>query len=79
MAKIPSKYLPPKKFLPETVHLLPELRYPEKFNMTDMLLDQNVRDRADKVAIYYGDDKISYRNLQAMVNRFANALRGTRR
>ncbi len=75
MAKIPSKYLPPKKFLPETVHLLPELRYPEKFNMTDMLLDQNVRDRADKVAIYYGDDKISYRNLQAMVNRFANALR----
>ena len=75
MAKIPSKYLPPKKFLPETVLLLPELRYPEKFNLTDILLDQKVRDRADKVAIYCGDNKISYRNLQAMVNRFANALR----
>ena len=75
MAKIPSRYLPPKEYLPETVHLLPELRYPEKFNLTQVLLDQNVCERADKVAIRYGDKKISYQELQAMVNRFANALR----
>ena len=48
MAKIPSKFLPPEEYLPEVVRLLPELSYPEKFNLADILLDQNVRDRADR-------------------------------
>jgi 2-aminobenzoate-CoA ligase len=75
MAEIPVEYLPPAEYLPETVRLLPELNYPEKFNLTDVLLDENVPKHGDKVAIYYEDRRITYKELQAVVNRFANALR----
>ncbi|MDP6179117.1 MAG: AMP-binding protein, partial [Desulfatiglandales bacterium] len=61
--------------LPETVRLLPELNYPEKFNLADVLLDEHVRKRRDKIAVYFENEMITYRELQAMVNRFANALR----
>jgi 2-aminobenzoate-CoA ligase len=75
MSQVPPEFLPPEKYLPETVQLLPELVYPEKFNLTEVLLDWNLPKRADKTAIYYEDKKISYAELQAKVNRFANALR----
>ncbi|RLE37331.1 AMP-dependent synthetase, partial [Candidatus Woesearchaeota archaeon] len=75
MARIPVEYLPPAEYLPEIVRLLPELNYPETFNLAEVLLDANVRKNPDKIAIYFEDKRITYRNLQAMVNQFANALR----
>jgi 2-aminobenzoate-CoA ligase len=75
MAEIPKKYLPLEDYLPETLQLLPELNYPERVNLADVLLDKNADDRGDKVAVYYEDQRITYSELQAMANRFANALR----
>jgi len=75
MSKIPEEYLPPKEYLPRKVYLLPELHYPEKLNLAKVLLDENVEKRGDKVAIYFKDQRISYKELQSLVNRFANALR----
>jgi 2-aminobenzoate-CoA ligase len=75
MSKIPEEYLPPREYLPRKVYLLPELNYPEKLNLAKVLLDENVEKRGDKVAIYFRDQQITYRDLQRLVNRFANALR----
>ena len=73
---IQEEYLPPKEFLPQNVKLLPELEYPHRLNLTEVLLDRNVPDRGDAVAVYYEAERITYRELQSRVNRFANALRG---
>jgi len=72
---VPEKYLPPREFMPRNVRLLPELEYPQTLNLTEMLLDGNGRERGDTVAIYYDAERITYRELQARVNRFSNALR----
>jgi len=73
--KIPKEYLPPSEYLPEIVRLLPEINYPDRFNLTEVLLDENVKKRGEKVAIYFEKQRIRYKELQTMVNRFANALR----
>ena len=70
-----NDYLPPKEFMPHNVWLLPELQYPRRFNLTDVLLDRNVAERGDSIAIYHEAERITYRELQSRVNRFANALR----
>jgi 2-aminobenzoate-CoA ligase len=75
MGKIPEEYLPPQEYRPQKICLLPELNYPEKLNLAEVLLDQNVEKRGDKVAIYFKDQRITYSELQGFVNRFANALR----
>jgi 2-aminobenzoate-CoA ligase len=75
MADLPKECLPPVEYLPGIVRLLPEIDYPEKFNLADVLLDQNVKERGDKVAIYFEAQRITFYELQAKVNRFANALR----
>jgi benzoate-CoA ligase len=49
---------------------------PETFNMVTALLDRHVEEgRGDRVAIYFRDEVISYRNLLARVNRAGNAFR----
>ena len=75
MSKIPTECLPPKEYLPDNIYLLPELNYPDKLNLADVLLDKNASERGDKIAIYYEDQRITYRELRSMANRFANALR----
>ncbi len=75
MSTIPEEYLPPKEYLPRKVNLLPELNYPERLNLAKVLLDENLERRGDKVAIYFKDRKITYRELQSLVNRSANGLR----
>jgi 2-aminobenzoate-CoA ligase len=75
MAELPKECLPPVEYLPETVRLLPELNYPEKLNLAEVFLDENVRKLGDKVAIYFEDRRITYAELQSHANRFANALR----
>ena len=74
-SNIPSEYLPPKEFMPRNCKLFPELDYPEKLNLAQRLLDCNIPERSEKVAIYHDDERITYSELQARVNRFANALR----
>ena len=74
--RIPEGYLPPKEFLPRNVWLLPELRYPRRLNLAEFLLDRNIPDRGDSIAIYHDAQRITYRELQSRVNKFANALRG---
>ena len=68
-------FLPPKQFLPVVCKFLPELQYPERVNLAEELLDRNAEERGDKIAIYYEDQRISYQELRARANRFANALR----
>jgi len=72
---IPSEYLPPKEFMPQNCKLLSELNYPEKLNLAQLLLDCNIPGRSEKIAIYHDDERITYGELHAQVNRFANALR----
>jgi len=50
---------------------------PETFNMATVLVDRHVEEgRGDRVAIYYGDETITYRELQRRVNKAGNMLRG---
>src|SRR5690242_13170578 len=48
---------------------------PEIFNMATVLVDRHVEaGRGDRVAIYCGDDTVTYRELQRRVNRAGNML-----
>lgn len=50
---------------------------PERFNVSTAFLDANLEQgRGDRVAIYAGDERITYRRLLEQVNRAGNALRG---
>ena len=51
------------------------MRIPDRLNLADATLDRQVRaGHGDRVAIYYGDDRITYRELQRRANQFGNAL-----
>ena len=51
------------------------LDFPENFNGADRLVDWNVKEgRGDRVAIYYFDQKITYKQMLENVNRAANAF-----
>lgn len=54
---------------------------PERYNAS-LLLDRNLEaGRGDKVAIFFGDERVTYRELARRVNRFGHALKslGVRR
>ncbi|MDD2903222.1 MAG: acyl-CoA synthetase [Syntrophales bacterium] len=77
MGKIPADYLPPKE-------LWAEYTAPEEFkqyasgqwNIAEEFLDKHVKEgRGDQVAILFGDQKITYKELLAMANKFANVLK----
>src|SRR2546430_2931191 len=54
----------------------PAVDVPEDFNVSTAFLDRNLEQgRGDRVALYAGDDRITYRTLVAQVNRAGNALR----
>jgi 2-aminobenzoate-CoA ligase len=78
MGKIPADYLPPKELWAEYI-------VPEEFkqfasgqwNIAEELLDKHVKEgRGDNVAILFGDQKVTYKELLAMSNKFANVLAG---
>lgn len=51
------------------------ISFPEKFNAAEYFVDQNiVNGRGSKIAIYYGDNKITYQEVFENVNRVGNAL-----
>jgi len=75
MGKIPADYLPPKELWAEYTSP-PEIPVPDKLNLADFLLDRHVREgRGDNVAILFGDSKMTYKELLAMANKFANVLK----
>ncbi len=78
MRKIPAHYLPPRELWPQRVYTLPEHKaYPQKLNSTEELVDRHVEaGRGDRVAILFEDQKITYKALQASVNKLGSALKG---
>jgi 2-aminobenzoate-CoA ligase len=76
MGKIPADYLPPKELWAE--YTVPEefKQYASgKWNIAEDLLDKHVKaGRGDNVAILFGDQKVTYKELLAMANKFANVL-----
>lgn len=76
MGRIPEHYLPPKETWPE--YIVPEefADIPQELNLTDFLIDRHVREgRGDNVAVKFMDKTINYAQLQAMINKFGNALK----
>jgi 2-aminobenzoate-CoA ligase len=78
MAPIPASYLPAKELWPQRIYTLPEHEsYPQRLNSTEELVDRHVEaGRGDRVAILYEEQRITYRQLQASVNKLGSALRG---
>jgi 2-aminobenzoate-CoA ligase len=75
MSNDPS-HLPPPGAWPRLTASLPELEYPDTLNLAEALVDRHVgAGRGGRVAIRAGDRRVSYRELQALVNRLGNALR----
>ncbi|AEG16426.1 4-hydroxybenzoate--CoA ligase [Desulfofundulus kuznetsovii DSM 6115] len=73
---LPDNVIGPSDYLPEKIFTLPELtRYPYNINLADYLVGRSAARYPDKVAIYYKDTKITYRQLWLQVNRLANGLR----
>jgi 2-aminobenzoate-CoA ligase len=76
MSKIPADYLPPKE-------LWAAYTVPEEFkqfasgqwNIAEEFLDRHVKEgRGGNVAVLFGDQKLTYQELLAMANKFANVL-----
>lgn len=75
MVEIPENYLVPKELWPK-VEFPPEYKVPDKMNMCEELLDINIKaGRTNNVAIYFGDQKVTYRELSINVNKLANGFK----
>ncbi len=67
--------LPPRELWPEFVFARPELQYPPRLNCVTHFLDRWVEEgRGDAPCIVSPEISYSYGDLQALVNRIANAL-----
>lgn len=52
-----------------------EFTVPERFNMVSLLLERHIEQgRAERVAIYYEDERVTYQKLYELTNRVGNAL-----
>jgi 2-aminobenzoate-CoA ligase len=76
MGTIPASFLPPRALWPARVYTLPEhAGYPARLNSTEELIDRHVEaGHGDRVAILYEDQRLTYRQLHAAVNRLGSAL-----
>jgi 2-aminobenzoate-CoA ligase len=76
MGKIPADYLPPKELWAEyTVPAEFKQFASGQWNVAEEFLDKHVKaGRGDQVAVLFGDQKITYKELLAMANKFANVL-----
>jgi 2-aminobenzoate-CoA ligase len=72
-----EKYGPPRETWPRFKLDFPEAQaWPERLNIAEILVDENVKmGRGGKVAILHEEEKMTYGELQLMVNRFGNALK----
>lgn len=74
MGKIPADYLPPKELWAEYTAPAEFKQYASgQWNIAEEFLDKHVK--ADNVAILFGDQKITYKELLAQANKFANVLK----
>ena len=73
--EIPQEFLPPAQFLPQTVKSISGLDYPRRLNLAKVLLDAHLDKHADKTAILFNSERITYSELHQKVNQFANAMR----
>lgn len=48
---------------------------PEKFNATTYMIDADTKSADNRIAIYYQDQEISYRDVQREINKVGNALK----
>ncbi|RJR27245.1 acyl-CoA synthetase [candidate division WWE3 bacterium] len=65
-----------KPNMPELRFSLPELQFPDKLNVAEYLLDRHIRaGKGDRVAILYGEEKITYGELYTRTNRLGNAFK----
>lgn len=69
--------LPPREDWPTRIYTLPEFQaYPQRLNSTEELIDRNVaRGLGDKTAVYFEDQRITYRQLQTQINKLGNGLK----
>ena len=71
---VPEDYLPTEN-LPDLLHTMPELHYPERVNAAIEMVDVHVeRGRGDQVAVYFEDREITYRELKNLTDKLGNAL-----
>ena len=77
MGKIPADYLPPKELWAEyTVPAEFKQFASGQWNIAEEFLDKHVKaGQGDQVAILFGDQKVTYKELLAMANKFANVLK----
>ena len=70
-----NKFLPPLALWPKRDFIAAGLSYPEKLNAAEELVRRNLESGfAHKVAIYYGQEAITYAELSQAVQRLAGAL-----
>ena len=73
----PTSFLPPRDLWPDRIYTLPELQYPDSLNLAAQLVDVHADSGlGDKLAVISADRRLTYRELQAHVNRIGNALLG---
>lgn len=72
-----DRYLPPRALWPQRVDTLPEhATYPDRLNSTEELIDRHVAEgRGERIALLFEDQRISYRQLQASINKLGSALK----
>lgn len=70
-------HLPPRHLRPQRVFDLDVVhRYPERFNSTDLLIDQHLsRGRGEHPALRYRNQTLTYAELARQVNQLGNGLR----
>jgi 2-aminobenzoate-CoA ligase len=76
MGKIPADYLPPKELWAEYTAPAEFKQFASgQWSIAEEFLDKHVKaGRGDQVAVLFGDQKITYKELVAMANKFANVL-----
>jgi 2-aminobenzoate-CoA ligase len=76
MGKIPADYLPPKELWPNYTVPKEFKDLPAQVNIAEEFLDKHVKEgRGDNAAILFGDQKVTYKELLAQANKFANVLK----
>jgi 2-aminobenzoate-CoA ligase len=70
-------HLPPQDLWPTILRSGPALQYPDRLNLATLLLDRHVESgAAERTAIFTGDGRVTYGDLQRMTNQIGHALRG---
>jgi 2-aminobenzoate-CoA ligase len=65
---------PPQNLWPDIV-FPDEVNLPDEFNLCERLLEKHIIEgRGDNIAIYYGEQRITFNEMSGKVNRLGNSL-----